>query len=154
VPALAGSMALLGVVLSQLSTFLLEWSRSRREKASRWDSDLRQLYASYLAEARRLRDTSVYRFDGKPTVSDTKPFMHLHEEMQLIAPDEALQKARDLSAALIDLWGASMRGTEPENLPFVKCLDATNEFIRVARVSLGRPSRPIENSRGERGRSS
>jgi hypothetical protein len=148
VPVLAGTMALLGVVVSQLTILLLEWIRSRRERLRRWDADLRQLYASYLAGAQSLRDASV-AFDGSG-IPDVQPFLRLHEEIELIAPDEPLLKARDLKDALLNIWSAAVSRKEAETILFANYVSAIDEFTRTARVSLGR--REI-SPRSEDGRS-
>lgn len=138
VPVLAGGFTLLGVALSQLFTFLLEKTRAKRSEAQRWDADLRQLYARYLVEARRLRDASVVRFDGDPEIPDTKPFLHTHEEVELIAPDEVFAVARRFKDAVMGIWSAAAGGKWADTALFVEYTSAWDAFSVAARKSFGR----------------
>lgn len=48
IPVVAGVFALLGAILTQLSTYLIERSRRQRERSDRWDQDLRDCAARFL----------------------------------------------------------------------------------------------------------
>ncbi|MFI7598991.1 hypothetical protein [Actinoplanes sp. NPDC049681] len=49
VPVIAGAFAILGVLATQMTTWLLDRRRSRREDLSRWHGDRRRSYAAYVA---------------------------------------------------------------------------------------------------------
>jgi hypothetical protein len=76
--------------------------------------------------------------DGSPTIPDAKPFLQLQEEMELIAPDQALQEARSLKDAVMDLWSEAAQGKTSEPERFATYLASIDKFTQAARVSLGR----------------
>jgi hypothetical protein len=148
VSVIAGVFTVLGVLMSQLSTILLDRRRTMREQVQRWDVELRQLYARYLVEARRVRDKAVEYVDagGGGRWPDIDPFTLLFQELEIIAHDEVLHPAIELRQAMLDIWRAAVQDLSIPNELFVEYVRTSAGFTVAARRSLGQRSIVIEFS--------
>jgi hypothetical protein len=133
VPLLAGCFTVLGVLISQAASFIVEKRRGDREDARRWDKELRESYSNFSRAAEDVSD--ALHVDGT-TLPDLKPLMDRMSELQLIAPPEVVQAAFDATKA-------AMLAVLPDRDEDARARARTDyskyreHFVNVARGTLG-----------------
>jgi hypothetical protein len=140
---LTGSFALFGVVLAQLSTFVLERHRAAREDRYRWHDERRKLYAHFVAcynmAARRLYNEwlndaalDLDRFD------EYNDFMAVKMELSLLASKSVREAADRLSDMLERLCASRQEADRQVKLAelFSESHAVRDDFVGVARKAL------------------
>jgi hypothetical protein len=101
---IGGLFALGGVLATQATTIVLERLRRNRENATRWHTDRRQLYASFIVEARSIHsliydhwgdDSKWNSFDNRIQDLDLKT-----QEIMLLATRPVRESAGDVAGYL------------------------------------------------------
>jgi hypothetical protein len=149
-----------GVLVGQVFTRRTELAKARKEDATRWLQDRRQVYAAFLAAATEMRFVADYfeMYDlgdpHHPKIDQRrKELGSAHELIYLIAPAEVVKQADRVRAALHDLWsdshdkmgalavgapGEVRTGGTTDQVPLVESiLEASIAFRNAARRDLG-----------------
>lgn len=145
-PALAGLIGSLGgTALGWLLSTMTEVRRYRREEATRWQSDRRELYAKFHADAMDCY-MAFDPFRSEPVPEPVERRVHLSSrEISLLASDPVEASADAVWDALSRLRQLKLRGINKDDFTEVEMhgeakaafYDALEDFVRAAKQELG-----------------
>ncbi len=148
-PALAGLIGSLGgTALGWLLSTMTEDRRYRREEAARWQSDRRELYAKFHADAMDCY-VALDPFNSEPVPETVERRVHLsNREISLLSSDPVEASADAVWNALSRLRQLKLRGVNRDDLTEIRShgeakaafYDALEDFLRAAKQELGIPS--------------
>lgn len=155
-----------GVLLTLLSTMLINfWSR-RRETAFRWAEAKKQLYSSFVQASHDLRRTPVWPADADPATT-LDVLRQLTVEFEIIAPHQVTQRAAAVLTAAERLTKSTLQIRSESKAAHGHSVadrfrqshaeaesnfaDSMQQFLRAARTDLDVPSGfvPLETGRAE-----
>lgn len=136
---IAGSFALGGVLVAQITTIAVERTRARREDSTRWQADRRQVYASFATAAIFIFSLVQKRWSDGPDWPEweerLRDFELKHQEVLLIGSEPVRDTSEDFYDA-IEAVPAAMAAGDLQDEIVARVNSAGDVFIEAARREL------------------
>lgn len=123
----------MGAVLSQAGAWLIEARKYKRDRDSRWDRDLRELYGAFIEAGR----VAVEIIEAPSTGYEMNAMGSLYAQIEISAPTPVSEAAFDVWLSTGRLRAAVLSKTEGVDSRIDDLTRRQREFLDAVRESLG-----------------